>query len=708
MYCTVVTQSRSVGIGEGLTYSCGEDVRPGQLVRIPLRGSLTMGIVLAVTAELSSDIKDVKAVHAVLSPEPLLPSPLLAAAEWIARENFSSPRYALGLWLPTLDWDKLLPGAVSGYRLAPGIQTVRGEKREEVVEYLRNRDWASEAEILDHTSASKAVLQAMAKAGILSAERRRPEFPGPMPEPPRTMPPTLTDEQKKARAAIKRADKPTLLFGVTGSGKTEVYETLIAEAVKKGGQAIVLVPEILLSEAIVERFVSVLPRERISVVHSKLTPAQRRKEWLRARTGEAALVLGSRSALFSPCRALELVVIDEEHEWTYKNERMPRYHARTAAEEICRITGARLVLGSATPSVEAWQAVKDKRYAIARMPHRYGSWPLPYVRVIDLAETEFGNHYPFSPPLIEAIQARLTKGEQSVLFLNRRGTASALLCLDCRRRVVSPESQLPFTVHLGPGNRPFLLDHATGLRADVPAQCPHCQSVRLHAVGAGTQKLETLLHALFPQARVLRADSDTLENPGQMRDLLHTMEAGKADILVGTQTVALGLDLPQVTLAGVLVADVGLSLPHFRASERVFQLLTQLSGRSGRRKPGEVIIQTFRPESLEVTSAALHDAERFLERELSMRKAIGYPPFTRMIRLVTRGPEASQRARQLHAQLSAKNVNREKPARISVAPTFVGGGKEWHLLIRGERPADLLSGLALTDVAVDVDPLETL
>ncbi len=707
MFCTVITQSRAVGIGDGLTYSCDESVRPGDLVRVPLRSKQTLGLVIDVLESKPEGSGDLKVVTERVMPG-VLPEEYLKSIRWMAEETFTSIRYVLGLWLPTTEWDKLLPTEVTGYSVSHSPAPVRGAKREEVCEYLRTREWASEHEILDHTSASPAVLKAMAAAKILTRSKRRAEFPGPLPEPPVSIPPVLTREQQLACEAILESTKPSLLFGVTGSGKTEVYACLIDSALKTGGQAIVLVPEILLSETIIDRFAKILPRERISLVHSKLTPAQRRKEWLKARTGEAALILGSRSALFAPCRDLRLIVIDEEQEWTYKNERMPRYHARTAAERIAKDAGAKLVLGSATPSIESWMRARKNEFTLIRLPNRYGKAPLPKVTVVDLAEVKFGENYPFSPPLIEGIRQRLAAKEQSVLFLNRRGTASALLCLECRRRIVSPESQLPFTVHMGPGHRPFLLDHASGLRAPAPDACPHCGSTRLHAVGAGTQRLETLLKKLFPTARVLRADSDTLESPQQMRELLSTMEKGKADILVGTQTVALGLDLPQVTLAGVLVADVGLSLPHFRASERVFQLLTQLSGRSGRRVPGEVIIQTFRPEAPEVIAAATHDAENFLEQELKMRMATKYPPFTRMVRLLVRGTSSQFRARQLHAQLSGKAMKLGVQYKIAAAPTFAGGGKEWHVLIRGEDPVLLLKDMSLADVAVDVDPTETL
>ncbi|MSR86880.1 primosomal protein N', partial [Candidatus Peribacteria bacterium] len=505
------------------------------------------------------------------------------------------------------------------------------------------------------------------------------------------------------------------------------YASLITDVVKNGKQAILLVPEILLTENVIDRFEQLLPRDRIAVLHSRLKPGQRKEEWKRIHRGEVSLVIGSRSALFAPLHQLGLIIIDEEHEWTYKNEQTPRYHARETAEALCRHAGAKLVLGSATPSLESWARAKSEmiggagflpagtaarkaapRYHLARLPDRYGSNALPTVRIVDLAQTEFGSQYPFSQELITAIDERLKKKEQCVLFLNRRGMASALLCMQCRRRVISPESQLPFTVHHRADGTPYLVDHSTGTTGAVPAHCPHCASAELREVGAGTQRIESILQRIFPRARLLRADTDTLETPEQMRALLHKMKNDGADILLGTQTVVKGLDLPNVTLAAVLIADIGLSLPHFRAGERILQLLTQLTGRSGRAKPGEVIIQTFRPDAPEVVAAAKHETERYLEDELKMRTHAGYPPVTSMIRILLRGPDAESRAKKLQAELLNANARSTEQTKISRAPTLFGGGREWHILLRGLNPRSLLEHINRNEIVIDVDPMETL
>ncbi len=316
--------------------------------------------------------------------------------------------------------------------------------------------------------------------------------------------------------------------------------------------------------------------------------------------------------------------------------------------------------------------------------------------------------YPFSPTLLDEMKKRLDKGEQTVLFLNRRGMATALLCLECKRRVLSPESQIPYTLHRTPDGRPFLLDHITGTSMDIPLSCPSCGSASLRAVGAGTQKLEDLLTSIFPKARLIRADSDTLKFPEHMRLLLSKMHNREADILLGTQAVVKGLDLPGVTLAAVMVADVGLSLPHFRAGERVFQLLTQLTGRSGRLIPGEVIIQTYRPDASEIVAASKHKTESYLDEELALRASANYPPNAQMIRMIFTEDTAKADAQKLLAAIRMQQVRETLSLQASSAPTFFGAGKTWHVLVRGKDARKILPLTTNARCAVDVDPMDTL
>lgn len=707
MRCLVLLNTRSPGIGNGLTYeSGGIPVKPGSLVRVPLRNKSYEGIVLSIENENVADSFDPKNVEELLGTETLLTQSQLQLLRWMAGYYFCPLAAALRPFLPASPWASAIPKDVIVYKEGKPLEK-GGKKQMELMDYLAGRDWVPKEEMKRDTGMSSATLKSLLEKGHIMEERKPADtIPPPASYPLTEVPPALTAVQQKAFDEIAADKRPSLLFGITGSGKTEIYAHLIAEQAKKGKQCILLVPEILLTEQTTRRFERMFSPERIAIIHSRLTPAAKRLEWMRIHSGEAALVIGSRSALFAPCRNLGLIIMDEEHEWTYKNEQMPRYHAREAAETLCAFSGAKLVMGTATPSLEAWSRAKAGRYHLTRVPERYMNRALPTVQIVDLATVNFGSLYPFSPPLLQAMEKRLAAGEQTVLFLNRRGVASAILCLQCRKRLTSPESQLPFTMHRSIDGRPYLLDHIAGVRAPMPASCPHCGSTQLLPVGAGTQRLEDVIAKVFPNARVLRADSDTLTHPEQMRQLLADMRDKKADILLGTQSVVKGLDLPGVTLAAVLVADIGLSLPHFRAGERIFQLLTQLTGRSGRALPGDVIIQTFRPAAAEIVAASQHRTEDYMEAELKLREQLRYPPATQMIRFLINGFKAEARAHVLYQQLLKVIKDQKVDASAMLAPTLFGAGKEWHILLKGESSRTLLRKLDLTDVSVDVDPVD--
>lgn len=679
------------------------------LVSVPLRKQRVEGLVLDVfpqnVLQEGAAFKVLK-VQKILSKTPLLSRYQLQTLSWISKQYLCSLRQALRVFLPFSPWSTLLPPTTTIVSLEDGGYVAKGDRQRRIIACLHTRGTMSPSSLLDETGASLASVRSLLEKNVLSVRDHIDEqkkytnyvF---------AAPPPLTPEQVACLRDIRSARAPTLLFGITGSGKTEIYAHLIAEAAACGKQSILLLPEILLTEHHLARFTKLLPGH-IEVVHSRLTAAQRRAAFRRIAQGDIALVIGSRSALFSPLRHLTLILIDEEHEWTYKNEQTPRYHAREVAEALAAYSGAKLVLGTATPSLESYARAKAGVYHMARLQNRYGGAQLPVVRVVDLAPVQFGKLYPFSPTLLSAIQERLRRQEQCILFLNRRGIAASLLCTECRRRILSEETGLPFTVHRASDGRPFLLDHVNGAVLPVPASCPSCHATSLRAVGIGTQKTEDLLQSVFPTARVLRADRDVLRHPGDIQRLLARMRDRKADILLGTQSVVKGLDLPGVTLAAVLLADIGLSLPSFRAGERVFQLLTQLTGRSGRVQPGEVIIQTFRPEAEEVLFAAKHETQAYLERELTRRKTYHYPPWTRMIRLVFSGLSAQANASEMLNRLQLANATLLSPALLSLAPTLYGGGKVWHILVRSKDPRSLFKGIDLRGCSVDVDPIDCL
>ncbi len=550
--------------------------------------------------------------------------------------------------------------------------------------------------------------------------------------------PVLMGEQEVAVADIKsRLDSGktnvALLYGVTGSGKTEVYLRAIAETRRRGRTALVLVPEIALTTQVVERFRARIG-DRVAMLHSGLSQGEKRDEWERIAHGKADVVVGARSALFAPLANVGLIVVDEEHESSYKQDQpAPRYHARETAIARAEVTGATVLLGSATPAVESFYKAESGAWGFLPLRERALSRPLPPVEVLDLRELyKQGTPGMFAPQLIEAIADRLTKGEQTILFLNRRGFAMFLLCRDCGYTTRCPHCDVSLTFHQAAHK---LTCHHCGYERRAPETCPGCHGTRLRPFGIGTEKVEAEVRKLFETARVLRMDRDTTAKKDAHLAMLRTFRDGNADILIGTQMVAKGLDFAGVTLVGVISADTALNMPDFRASERAFQLLTQVSGRAGRGfRPGQVFVQTFNPEHESVAAAAKHDYETFYRKEIGHRRELAYPPFTRLVNVVSQDEDvraAEGRLRTLAARLGAdKKSDLGGPlllfgagadgdiALLGPAPCPLSRLKNkyrWHLLLK-TTDMDLLRGrlkeawsfLSQTDrvgLTIDVDPL---
>ncbi|SIT67623.1 primosomal protein N' [Edaphobacillus lindanitolerans] len=440
----------------------------------------------------------------------------------------------------------------------------------------------------------------------------------------------LTDEQADAVSRISRAadegrEETFLLHGITGSGKTEVYMQVIRRVLEQGKEAIVLVPEISLTPQITSRF-----KKRfgplVAVMHSGLSAGEKYDEWRKVQRGEVKVVVGARSAVFAPFRNLGAVILDEEHESSYKQEDSPRYHARDVAIRRAEMHGCPVILGSATPSLESFARAHKGVYTLLTLSERAKQQPLPEVRIVDMREElKNGNRSMFSVDLAEAIRDRLGKGEQTVLFLNRRGYSSFVLCRDCGTAVQCPNCDISLTYHRASER---LQCHYCGHEEPVPLICPECGSEHIRFFGTGTQKVQEELHRLFPEARVLRMDVDTTRQKGAHEKLLRQFGDGEADILLGTQMIAKGLDFPNITLVGVLSADTMLRLSDFRAAEKTFQLLTQVSGRAGRHeKEGQVYIQTYAPEHYAVELSKEQAFEPFYAIEMANRKRFSYPPF---------------------------------------------------------------------------------
>ncbi|MBU1910355.1 MAG: primosomal protein N' [Verrucomicrobia bacterium] len=463
----------------------------------------------------------------------------------------------------------------------------------------------------------------------------------------RTEPLVLMPQQKEALDLVCRAmdtlDPPVvLLYGVTGSGKTEVYLQAIQRVLDRGQGAIVLVPEISLTPQTIERFHGRFGNT-IAVLHSHLGEGERHDEWHRVRQGRARVVIGARSALFAPVDKLGLIVVDEEHEPTYKQEETPAYHARDVAVMRGRFERCAVLLGSATPSLESFHNTRVGKYGLARMPIRADHRTMPAVRVVDMrveAERE-GRPNVFSRDLVEAIRGRLDRAEQTMLFLNRRGYATSLVCPKCGYVARCSECSVAMTYHRHPDAPEELLCHVCGARRAVPTRCPNdeCRDPAFKFAGFGTQRIEQIVTRLFPKARVQRMDSDTTSRKDSHRRILGEFRTGRIDILVGTQMIAKGLHFPNVTLVGVLYADLSLHQPDFRAAERTFQLLTQVAGRAGRgQATGEVLVQTYTPFHPSIQAARRLDYDAFFDQEVEFRKELDYPPFGHLICLHLQGP----------------------------------------------------------------------
>ncbi|MDR3709038.1 MAG: primosomal protein N' [Capsulimonadaceae bacterium] len=575
-----------------------------------------------------------------------------------------------------------------------------------------------------------------------------------------TVPPPLNDEQTIAARAISAAltegpRKPFLLYGVTGSGKTEVYLDAIAQARRQGRGSILILPEIALSAQVLD-LLKARFGDDVAVLHSAISSGERFDEWRRIRTGAATVVVGARSAIFAPVRNLGLIVVDEEHEASYKQDSAPRYHARDVALERARVNGAVCVLGSATPSVDSFFRAKIGVYELLRLTKRVSNRPMPEVRLVDLRTQEQeriaeekrvahekryaaqGGGVSDSDPaksdwepsplasvlsfaLRDALGERLERGEQAIFFLNRRGFAPFLLCRDCGFAFRCPNCDVTLTFHRA---QRLLQCHHCDYRKPAPDECPKCGGMKVFPFGIGTEKVEDAVLQAFPAARTLRMDRDTTARKGAHAAILRSFRRREADVLIGTQMVAKGLDFPDVTLVGVINADTGLNMPDFHAAERTFQLLAQVSGRAGRgERPGEVYIQTFDPAHESIVLAAAHDYEGFYYQEIVQRRDLRYPPFARLANIIAVDEveeQASARCSHLADRLRAAIVNAgsDNEAQI-LGPVAcplarVRNRYRWHLMLRcATRPA-LLSLLraALAEMpiaeriglTIDIDP----
>ena len=707
----------------------------GSRVQVPFGPRKILGVVTAIAEE--SGHANLKPILKVIGAQTLVTPKVLKLARWIGEYYCCAPETAL---------KSVLPEAVrkedAGWRerLYVRVLPFTGEfpkltkRQQEVWNLVEERRELPLAELLELTKASVAAVRKLEDCKLVSISSEVSERD---PYARETILPTqnivLNPAQAQALGEIMKAmdtansSRTFLLHGVTGSGKTEIYLQALAHALEQDKGAIVLVPEISLTPQTVERFKARFSSGKwqtlVAVLHSHLSAGERHDEWHKIRQGRARIVIGARSAIFAPVEPLGLIIVDEEHEHTYKQEEAPRYHARDVAIMRGQMENAVVVLGSATPSMESFYNCKRGKFTLLDLPERVDDQKMPRVRVVDMRQAMFKEKGPplFSPQLKEAITQRLERGEQTILFLNRRGYSTSLLCPKCGYVANCPNCSVSLTYHR---IEQKLSCHICGHNEKVPLVCPEpkCKNPAIRFAGTGTQKVEEVLAKLFPKARVKRMDADTMKRKDDYRHVLGDFRAGKIDILVGTQMIAKGLHFPNVTLVGIIYADSALHQPDFRAGERTFQLLTQVAGRAGRGDvEGEVFVQAFTPFHPAIHYARRHDFVGFDDQDIEFREQLKYPPVSRVALLTLKGRNEEK------VKFSADHLKRELEKKLKELKDLIIAGPAPAPLLRAENfyryqlllrtrtmsalsreLAKMIQSLALPEdvsLAVDIDPV---
>ncbi len=711
-----------------------DTVALGKRVRAPLGRSNRLVTGYCVGLENRPEPRQLKSLHSVFDERKLLSPQMLALTEWMA-DYYLCP------------WGKVLEAVVpAGVRTQAGTRNTKfvslpnrvaarltelklTATQRRIVTFLAGQTHPVPlAQVAQAAGCTTAPIQNLHKKGLVEFVSRRVdsgsgvERSHPMREPHLSLNADQEVALEAIRAALESREHQTVLVhGVTGSGKTEIYIQAIDEVLRFGRQAIVLVPEISLTPQTEARFRSRFGN--VAVLHSHQRDADRRRQWEQIATGRVGLVVGARSAIFAPTPNPGLIILDEEHETSFKQETAPRYHARDVALARAQAENIPLVLGSATPSLESWHRAQRGQYRLVSLPGRVFGRPLPGVGTIDL-RTEFQdrrNRGAVSRQLALAMTATLKEGGQVILMLNRRGYSTHIQCPACGMAMECPRCAIALTHHL---EGHMALCHYCDYQTKAPTQCPECQFAGIHYRGLGTQRLEAEVKARFPDYETLRMDTDAMRKPGSHEAALNRFREGEVRILVGTQMIAKGLDFPNVTLVGVINADTALHFPDFRASERTFQLVTQVAGRTGRgEQGGRVLVQSFSPEHPAILAAVRHDYATFAEGELPSREEHGYPPFACLVRIVVRGSEMAaegfaedlvRRLREALADEPAARVLGPAPAPIAK----LRGEYRFHIQIHGCDPAVLRRGVRAAtgnvkppeDVQwiVDVDPVDML
>ena len=715
-----------------------ESISVGSRVRVPFRDKHALATVVALLDE--TEAEGIRPIEAVVGDKPILSEPLLELARWMSAYYCCAIEGVMRSLLPQVirrgevSWKKQLFVSAGKEMGAEELEKLRrrAPRQVELLEAIfQLKEPIAAAELLRVTSLDNSTLRALVKRGFARvAEQAVQRDPHADEQFIASDNLELNAEQIVALRAVEASldapdeARPILLHGVTGSGKTEIYLQAIRSTLSRGKTAIVLVPEISLTPQTVERFKSrfAAKQDEVAVLHSHLSEGERHDEWHKIHSGRARIVIGARSAVFAPLANLGLIVVDEEHENSYKQEEAPRYHARDVAVVRAKIEKCVVVLGTATPSLESYYNAAREKYQLVSLTQRVDDCQMPLIRIVDLRQERRKQKglTILADKLRTAMADRLEKGEQTILFLNRRGFSTSLLCSNCGEARNCPNCSVALTFHRTAAR---LSCHLCGHTAAVPKKCPACGQDALIYSGFGTEKVEANVSQIFPKAVVRRMDADSMTRKDAYRETLRSFRAGKIDVLVGTQMIAKGLHFPNVTLVGIINADLALHLPDFRAGERTFQLLTQVAGRAGRgEQPGEVFVQTYTPFSPSIQFARHHDFAGYFEQELEFRERCDFPPFKHAV-LITIRSEHEARAK-FSAETLARRLKEALPDEFSLgspAPApleKLQGHFRFHILIRGaaimrlsRMIREVLDKLPFPEdvaVGVDVDPYQLL
>ena len=697
LYAEIILNSEAIEIDRPFTYKVPldmeEKVKVGQIVKVPfgVRSKPVEGFILDLKAEEEMKVSfKMKNILSVENEEPVITEDDLKLINFLREEYLCKYIDAIRLLIPV----GILKGAKSKSRnvivfIDDNLEKIKNKDGYiETIDFIKkNTGKYTKTELSKEYGLSIYKLNKLMEHGLIKSEEEI-VFRYNTREYNKDVQKNLTVEQSMAIKEIEESEENLILLkGVTGSGKTEVYMRIVEKTLEEGKSAIVLVPEIALTPQMIERFKGRFG-SNVALFHSKLSDGERFDEWYRVKEGKASLIIGARSAIFLPAKNLGLIIIDEEHENTYKSDQNPKYQTKEVAEYIAKLKGCKVILGSATPTIESYYRAISGEMKLVELNHRVDNKPMPKMMLVDMREElRSGNKSLFSRRLYASMKEKLEKGEQIILFLNRRGFSTFVSCRSCGYVFHCEDCDISMTYH----KNGFLVCHYCGKTKKQPNLCPKCGSKYVKFFGAGTERVEEEVRRYFKNARILRMDVDTTRAKDSHEKIYNAFKAREADILIGTQMVSKGLDFPNVTLVGILAADMSLNLPDYRAAERSFQIITQVAGRAGRGdKEGEVIVQTYTPEHYSLQYAKKYDYENFYEKEFTIRAMMGYPPFGRILLINGSGKNEDELRKQMIYLGEKVKEKAEEFGGLEVlgpTPCIIYRIKEnyrWQIIIKGE------------------------